>query len=260
VQVRATTAPALAALCSGLQAAPALTTATAPPLAPQDGRQINANDPDDKMGGLDYLRLDKTKDKSYAFDHAFDETAAQENIFDATTANLIPDVMRGSNATCFAYGATGSGKTHTMMGTPELPGVIPLTVDELFAHIRDAAEDYQVGVNMQYVEIYNESIKDLLEPARNQNLDVRESPKDGTYVSGAASTAVSSRKELEALSELRAQDPNPRKTDGLMCTRGEPLGATLRRTGRTMPALGVGIAHTHAPIWAALQVSSHSLV
>ena len=174
------------------------------------------------MGGIDYLRLDKTKDKSYAFDHAFDERASQDKLFHCTTSVLIADVMRGANGTCFAYGATGSGKTHTMMGTVQLPGVIPLTVDSLFEKIMEASEDLHVSVSMQYIEIYNEAIKDLLEPANNQNLDVRESPKDGTYVSGAgdlptrytlarpclltrarpgvaATQSVSSRKELEAL-------------------------------------------------------------
>lgn len=165
----------------------------------QDGKQINANDPDDKMGGIDYLRIDKTKDKSYAFDHAFDAAAPQERVFESTTNHLIADVMRGANGCCFAYGATGSGKTHTMMGTAELPGVIPLTVDALFASIVQSSEDLQVSVTMQYVEIYNESIKDLLEPANNASLDVRESPKDGTFVAGAASTTVQSRKEMEAL-------------------------------------------------------------
>ena len=169
-----------------------------PPPA-QDAKQININDPDDKMGGIDYLRLDRTKDKSYAFDNAFDDAVPQETVFEKTTRPLVPDVMRGSNATCFAYGATGSGKTHTMMGSFELPGVIPQTADELFEAIRQASEEYLFTVKIQYVEIYNESIKDLLEPSNNSALDVREHPKDGTSVANAAMLVVSSRKELEAL-------------------------------------------------------------
>ena len=55
----------------------------------QDGAQINCIDPDDKMGGIDYLRLDKTKDKSYAFDHAFDHATFLSFGFAASAASVI---------------------------------------------------------------------------------------------------------------------------------------------------------------------------
>ena len=170
-------------------------------LAVQDGRQINVSDPDDKMGGTDYLRLDKTKDKSYAFDHAFGPESAQVELYEATAKSLVPEVISGCNACCFAYGATGSGKTYTMMGSSEAPGVIPLAVEALFTQVEAASEEYLVTVKMQYVEIYNEQIKDLLEPEKTakQGLDVREAPGKGTFVAGAANMVVGSRKELEAL-------------------------------------------------------------
>ena len=55
-----------------------------------------------QMGGIDYLRLDKTKDKAYAFDRAFDESVVQEVVFRHTTAPIIRSVLAGCNATCFA--------------------------------------------------------------------------------------------------------------------------------------------------------------
>ena len=158
-------------------------------LAVQDGRQINVSDPDDKMGGTDYLRLDKTKDKSYAFDHAFGPESAQVELYEATAKSLVPEVISGCNACCFAYGATGSGKTYTMMGSSEAPGVIPLAVEALFTQVEAASEEYLVTVKMQYVEIYNEQIKDLLEPS-SANLDVREDPKRGTFVAGATRSGL----------------------------------------------------------------------
>ena len=164
----------------------------------QDSRQVNVVDPDDKMGGIDYLRLDKTKDKSYAFDHAFDESVPQEKVFRSTSLDLIGDVIRGCNATCFAYGATGSGKTYTMMGDERNPGVIPRTVDALFKAIRDASEDHSFAVKMSYIEIYNEQIKDLLAPTTGA-LDVREAPGKGTFVAGVSNLSVESRQELESL-------------------------------------------------------------
>lgn len=151
------------------------------------------------MGGIDYLRLDKTKDKSYAFDYAFNEHAAQQQVFEATTKPLIKTMAKGCNCCCFAYGATGSGKTFTMMGTADLPGVIPLTAEALFVHIKALEEEVAVTVRLSYVEIYNEQIKDLLTSESNQrarHLDVRESPGKGTFVAGASSRLVTSRGEL----------------------------------------------------------------
>ena len=151
------------------------------------------------MGGIDYLRLDKTKDKSYRFDHALDEKASQEHVYRCTTEPLVQGCLLGYNSTCFAYGATGSGKTFTMTGSHESPGVIPLTIDALFAACAAVQEEYSTTLWMQYVEIYNEQIKDLLEPKGAQGLDVREDPKKGTFVAGATNRVVTSRAELEKL-------------------------------------------------------------
>ena len=70
--------------------------------------------------------------------------------------------MHGYNASVFAYGATGAGKTYTMLGTEENPGIMMLSVDELFRSIEEfqAERDYMLKVS--YVEVYNENIKDLL--------------------------------------------------------------------------------------------------
>ena len=94
-------------------------------------------------------------------------------------------------------GVTGSGKTFTMMGSDGAPGVVLLTTDALF-EAAAANEEHSVSITMQYVEIYNEMIKDLLEPS-NATLDVREAPSKGTFVAGASRLTVSCRSELEAL-------------------------------------------------------------
>ena len=159
----------------------------------QDGWKIDVTDPDDKMGGLDYLRADKTKDRTYAFDTALDPQVSQEDAYMSTLRDLLPDVLAGRNVCCFAYGATGSGKTFTMTGNSQMPGIIPNTVDSLFE-----STDADTAVQMQYVEIYNEQIKDLLQPS-NGNLDVREAPGRGTFVAGAANVEVRSRDEVEEL-------------------------------------------------------------
>jgi hypothetical protein len=76
-----------------------------------EGKHVFAHDPDDKMGGIDYLRLDKNKDKGYQFDHAFGPDETTEQVYDKTVKKIISAVMDGFQGSCFAYGATGSGKT-----------------------------------------------------------------------------------------------------------------------------------------------------
>ena len=173
-----------------------------PCLEVADGKEINCIDPDDKqvesLGGhkvTDYLRLDKHKDRSYAFDSAIGPEVDQKKTFNNTLDVLIPDVLSGRNACCFAYGATGSGKTFTMTGSGDSPGLIPQSVEALFAQAGTSC-----AITMQYVEIYNEQIKDLLQPA-NVNLDVREAPGKGTFVAGAANVEVTSRDDVEMLLE-----------------------------------------------------------
>ena len=69
-----------------------------------DEYHVLVNDPDDKMGGIDYLRLDKTKTKHYRFDHAFGPTCTQEEVYNQTTRPLAYKALEGYNACCFAYG------------------------------------------------------------------------------------------------------------------------------------------------------------
>jgi hypothetical protein len=87
---------------------------------------LDVADPDDKLGGIDYLRLNKTRAKRYAFDVVLGEECDQQEVFASTAARLIQPTLEGYNGTCFAYGATGAGKTHTMMGSLANPGVVPL--------------------------------------------------------------------------------------------------------------------------------------
>jgi len=145
-----------------------------------DGKRLVVLDPDDKMGGLDYLRLDRSRSTTYAFDRALGPEVTQSQTFDASSSGLVGSILAGHNACCFAYGATGSGKTFTMTGSDEQPGLVTRTLDALFDAARATGDEYVV--TCQYVEIYNETIKDLLCPS-NGLLDVREGP-EGTSVAG----------------------------------------------------------------------------
>lgn len=104
----------------------------------------------------------RNKDVRYAFDRVFDSTASQTDVFEETCKPLLDGILNGYNASVFAYGATGCGKTHTISGTPNDPGLIFLTMKELYNRIQDARDDSDVHIRLSYLEIYNETIRDLL--------------------------------------------------------------------------------------------------
>lgn len=103
-------------------------------------------------------------DKVYHFDRIFMENSTQEQIYDSVSEQVLSTV-RGYNATIFAYGVTGSGKSFTMTGNQEHPGIIPRAIGDIFHHIEKAAEatDVYFFVRLSYVELYNNTFRNLLE-------------------------------------------------------------------------------------------------
>ncbi|XP_076585727.1 kinesin-like protein KIF18A isoform X2 [Chaetodon auriga] len=122
------------------------------------------------------------KDLKFVFDHVFSENSSQADLFENTTKGLLDGVMNGFNCTVFAYGATGAGKTHTMLGSQEDPGVMYRTMSELFKRMDDAKEEKEFAVAFSYLEVYNEQIRDLL--ANAGPLAVREDSSKGVVVQG----------------------------------------------------------------------------
>ena len=90
--------------------------------------------------------------------------------------------LHGYNGTIFLYGQTTSGKTYTMLGTPEIPGLLPCTIRDVFNGIKnDRENEYKVWVS--YLEIYNEVVNDLLVPG-SSNLKIKDDPSEGVVVAG----------------------------------------------------------------------------
>jgi len=130
----------------------------------------------------------KVKDQVFAFDRIFDDKANQTDVYEGTTKNLLDSVLDGYNATVFAYGATGCGKTHTITGTSQHPGIIFLTMQELFEKIDERKQDKTTEVSLSYLEIYNETIRDLLVPGGSkQGLMLREDSNQAVTVAGLTS-------------------------------------------------------------------------
>jgi kinesin family protein 18/19 len=111
-------------------------------------------------------------------------------VYEGTTRNLLDSVLDGYNATVFAYGATGCGKTHTITGTSQQPGIIFLTMQELFEKIEERSQEKTTELSLSYLEIYNETIRDLLVPGGSSGkggLMLREDSNQAVTVSGLTS-------------------------------------------------------------------------
>nr|XP_020462657.1 kinesin-like protein KIF18A isoform X2 [Monopterus albus] len=122
------------------------------------------------------------KDLKFVFDHVFNENSTQVEVFENTTKGVLDGVMNGFNCAVFAYGATGAGKTHTMLGSENDPGVMYHTMKELFKRMDAAKEEKEFTVAFSYLEVYNEQIRDLL--ANAGPLAVREDSSKGVVVQG----------------------------------------------------------------------------
>lgn len=131
----------------------------------------------------------RVKDQTFGFDRVFDENITQGDVYEATTKNLLDSVLDGFNATVFAYGATGCGKTHTITGTAQQPGIIFLTMQELFEKVGELQSEKATEITLSYLEIYNETIRDLMNPnhANKQGLMLREDANQVVSVAGLSS-------------------------------------------------------------------------
>jgi len=139
--------------------------------------------PAGKVEKVHHIGVRFGRDMKFAFDRVFDENASQIELFENTTKFLLPGVLNGFNATVFAYGPTGSGKTHTMIGNERSGhGVLILTVIQLFYLMESQRNEKQFKLSVSYLEVYNEQIHDLLSET-TQNLELREDKDKQVVVS-----------------------------------------------------------------------------
>lgn len=149
--------------------------------------------------------------RTFAFDHCFwtmDEKnpkfAGQETVFAALGVDVLNSAFEGYNACIFAYGQTGSGKSYTMMGAgneEHQKGIIPRLCDSMFARIAEnATPQLSFNVEVSYMEIYNEKVRDLLNPkGEKHHLKVREHMVLGPYVENLSKLAVRSFSDINNL-------------------------------------------------------------
>lgn len=160
-----------------------------------DRNLVILRDPADVMNEEKVLGKNRTKEKQYAFDVAFDDETSQLDVFKNTTKFLCEGVLNGYNSTVFAYGQTGAGKTYTMLGNEQQPGIMFNTMKEVFKQMKTHAHTREYIIRVSFLEIYNENIKDLIMLSGDM-LDLREDPIKGVCVAGLSEIEVHTPNEI----------------------------------------------------------------
>nr|OQO15358.1 hypothetical protein B0A51_17708 [Rachicladosporium sp. CCFEE 5018] len=145
---------------------------------------------------------------SFNFNSVYDQSATQSQIFDNEVSSTVKHLFKGFDVTIFAYGVTGTGKTHTMRGGKSLAerGVIPRLLSGIYRRARkaekDSAGESTVEVSMSYFEIYNDKVYDLFEPPEKRTpagLPIRDNQQGKAVVVGLTERPCTSLKEFEGL-------------------------------------------------------------
>ncbi|CAD8131976.1 unnamed protein product [Paramecium pentaurelia] len=140
----------------------------------------------------------------FTFDYVYDQESTQVEVYETTAALSVDSTLQGYNSTIIAYGQTGTGKTYTMHGFSFTPnsdqlGIIPRSLHNIFTHIQMKSNSMTTFmVRASYLQIYNESISDLLRPD-HQQLNIREDKKRGVFVENLSEWAVRSPPEIYQL-------------------------------------------------------------
>ncbi|KAM9046899.1 kinesin-like protein KIFC3 isoform 3-T3 [Megaptera novaeangliae] len=175
------------------------------PVTREDGEGPEATnavtfDPDDDS--IIHL-LHRGKPVTFELDKVFSPKASQQDVFQEVQA-LITSCIDGFNVCIFAYGQTGAGKTYTMEGTLENPGINQRALQLLFSEVQEKASDWEYTITVSAAEIYNEVLRDLLGQEPQEKLEIRLCP-DGSgqlYVPGLTEFQVQSVEDINKVFEF----------------------------------------------------------
>ncbi|GBG29566.1 Kinesin-like protein [Hondaea fermentalgiana] len=165
------------------------------------------------------------KEKLFPFDHSYWYDTSQKQVYEELARPIVTAAIDGFNGVIFAYGQTGSGKTHTMQGSGDDIGIVPMLNREIFDLLaaKTEADGGESLVTASYLEIYNEVIRDLLNPSDKQ-LKIREHPKLGIYVEHLAELVVENAEGIaklldqgNAVKQVAATQMNERSSRSHCC-------------------------------------------
>uniref|UniRef100_A0A8D0D3P1 Kinesin-like protein n=1 Tax=Sander lucioperca TaxID=283035 RepID=A0A8D0D3P1_SANLU len=165
-----------------------------------DAKTMLSFDSDDDA--ILYL-ANKGKMMTFELDKVFPPQATQQEVFQEVQS-LVTSCIDGFNVCIFAYGQTGSGKTYTMEGVPDNPGINQRALRLLFSEVTEKAPDWDYKISVSMVEIYNETLRNLLGENPSDKLDIKMNP-DGSgqlYVPGLTEFTVQSPEDINRVFEL----------------------------------------------------------
>jgi len=158
----------------------------------------------DLQEAVSRVRRPGTKDfKDFTFDQVYGPNTKQSDFYEQTGYAIVENVMDGYNGTIFAYGQTGTGKTHTMVGPDgdeEQHGVIPRTFHHIFRNI-NSTPNKKFLVRASYLEIYNEEIRDLLSKNPKEKHELKDHPDGGVMVKDLSNLVVKDANGLRQVME-----------------------------------------------------------
>ena len=131
------------------------------------------------------------------FDFVFSPSVGQEQLFNNTTRFLIDNVINSFNVIVFSYGITGAGKTYTMLGNDENPGIIVWILKELYKKISEYKNRENL-IKLWYLEIFNKNIRDFIsnKNEKSENLELREDPDEGVIINNITEIIINSMNEI----------------------------------------------------------------
>lgn len=171
------------------------------PFNEEEAQKYNGASPVDIIDNHSLCIHHKDALNVFTFDRVCGETTSQEQMYELVAAKTIENTFKGFNGTILAYGQTGAGKTHTMFGGSDAPGIIPRIGHDIFSRIDGALPDIEYTVEVSCMELYMEKINDLLNPSASE-FAIHEDRANGVYVKGLSHAFVSSELELAYVVDL----------------------------------------------------------
>lgn len=163
------------------------------------------------------VEVPKNGKHSFNFDKIFGMETKQDDVYQVVGLPIVEDIFNGYNGTVFVYGQTGAGKSFSMMGPnvegtgycddPDLKGLIPRIVENIFDTVMNSEDHLEFTIQVSYIEIYMEKIRDLFDPSRD-NLQIKEDRESGKgiYVDGCKNEYVTNVDEVFKLMKTGASN------------------------------------------------------
>jgi kinesin family protein 11 len=171
----------------------------------------------DKNITVSYGPTLRKTEKTFAFDRVFGTYSTQSEVFDAVVLPIVEEALDGFNCTIFAYGQTGTGKTHTMEGDltcAENAGIVPRSVKAIFEQLGGSGAEFTIRVS--FLELYNEELQDLLSTDTEKKLRLCEDVKKGLICQNLEEVAVLN---VDDIFDILTKGIKLRQTAETMCNK-----------------------------------------